>query len=96
MNSIEIIQGDTDETPWGMGTGASRSMTVCGSALMLAAGELVEIADALTDLLYLVLGTYHSHGLQDIAAELFDEVHRSNMTKLGANGQPVLREDGKV
>jgi predicted HAD superfamily Cof-like phosphohydrolase len=61
-----------------------------------AAGDLVEIADALTDLLYLVLGTYHSHGLQDIAAELFDEVHRSNMTKLGANGQPVLREDGKV
>ena len=61
-----------------------------------AAGDLIEIADALTDLLYLVLGTYYSHGLQDIAAELFDEVHRSNMTKLGANGQPVLREDGKV
>ena len=60
------------------------------------AGDLVEIADALTDLLYLVLGTYHSHGLQDIAAELFDEVHRSNMTKIGADGQPGLREDGKV
>jgi hypothetical protein len=45
-------------------------------------GDVVEIADALSDLLYLVLGTYLSHGLQDVAEQLFDEVHRSNMTKL--------------
>ncbi|MEL0111410.1 MAG: molybdopterin cofactor-binding domain-containing protein, partial [Rickettsiales bacterium] len=42
MNKVEIVQGDSNETPWGMGTGASRSMTVCGSALVLAAEELVE------------------------------------------------------
>ena len=60
------------------------------------AGDLVEIADALSDLLYLVMGTYLSHGLQEIAAQLFDEVHRSNMTKLDADGKPVYRTDGKV
>ena len=60
------------------------------------AGDLVEIADALSDLLYLVMGTYLSHGLQEIAAQLFDEVHRSNMTKLDADGRPVYRTDGKV
>ncbi len=62
----------------------------------LAAGDLVEIADALTDLLYVLLGTMISHGLQEVAEDLFAEVHRSNMTKLGPDGQVVYREDGKV
>ena len=44
--------------------------------------DIVEIADALTDMLYVLLGTFITHGLQDIAEELFDEVHRSNMSKL--------------
>lgn len=59
-------------------------------------GDLVAIADALTDLLYVLLGTYIAHGLQDVAEELFEEVHRSNMSKLDGNGEPVTREDGKV
>ena len=59
-------------------------------------GDLVEIADALTDLLYVVFGTIITHGLQDVAVELFDEVHRSNMSKLDENGRPLHREDGKV
>ena len=59
-------------------------------------GDVVEIADALTDMLYVVFGTIITQGLQDVAVELFDEVHRSNMSKLDENGQPVLREDGKV
>lgn len=59
-------------------------------------GDIVEIADALTDMLYVVFGTVITHGLQDVAVELFDEVHRSNMSKLDGNGQPVLRSDGKV
>tara|TARA_A100001037_G_C15122689_1_gene624658 strand:- start:1392 stop:2198 length:807 start_codon:yes stop_codon:yes gene_type:complete len=42
INNITLIQGDSKETPWGMGTGASRSMTVCGSALILAAGEVIK------------------------------------------------------
>ena len=60
------------------------------------AGDLVGIADALTDLMYVVLGTYLAHGLQDVAEELFDEVHRSNMSKLDRQGNPIYREDGKV
>ena len=59
-------------------------------------GDIVEVADALTDMLYVVLGTIITHGLQDIAVELFDEVHRSNMSKLDENGDPIYREDGKV
>ena len=58
--------------------------------------DLIAVSDALTDLLYVLLGTYVSHGLQDFAEALFDEVHRSNMSKLDENGHPVLRDDGKV
>lgn len=60
------------------------------------AGDLVGVADALTDLMYVVLGTYLAHGLQDVAEELFAEVHRSNMSKLDGEGQPIYRPDGKV
>ncbi len=60
------------------------------------AGDLVEIADALSDLMYVVLGTYIAHGLQDAAEDLFAEVQRSNMSKLDENGQPIFRADGKV
>ena len=59
-------------------------------------GDIVEIADALTDLLYVVFGTVVTHGLQDVAEDLFDEVHRSNMSKLDENGEPIYRNDGKV
>ncbi len=62
----------------------------------LAAGDLVAIADALTDLLYVLLGTFISHGLQDVAEALFAEVHRSNMTKIAPDGRVIYREDGKV
>ncbi len=61
-----------------------------------AAGDLVAVADALTDLAYVLFGTYLAHGLQDVAEELFAEVHRSNMSKLDENGQPIHRSDGKV
>jgi len=60
------------------------------------AGNLVGIADALTDILYVLFGTYVSHGLQDLATELFVEVQRSNMSKLDAEGQPIVRADGKI
>ncbi len=59
-------------------------------------GDVVEVADALTDMLYVLLGTFIAHGLQDIAEELFDEVHRSNMSKLDERGKPLFRADGKV
>lgn len=59
-------------------------------------GDIVEIADALGDLLYITYGTILKHGLQHKMEEIFDEIHRSNMSKLDANGQPIFREDGKV
>jgi predicted HAD superfamily Cof-like phosphohydrolase len=60
------------------------------------ARDLIAVADALTDLAYVVFGTYVAHGLQDVAEALFDEVHRSNMSKLDENGRPIHRADGKV
>lgn len=55
---------------------------------------LVEVADALTDLLVVVYGTGHAYGI-DLDA-CFQEVQRSNMSKLGEDGKPIYREDGKI
>ena len=57
--------------------------------------DLVEIADALGDQLYILLGTINRHGLQDEIIEVFNEIHSSNMSKL-EDGKPVIREDGKI
>ena len=59
-------------------------------------GDLVEVADALGDILYILCGTMLKHGLQDKMDEVFREIQRSNMSKLDANGKPIYREDGKV
>ncbi len=59
-------------------------------------GDLVEVADALGDMLYILCGTILKHGLQDKIVEVFEEIQRSNMSKLDENGQPIYREDGKV
>lgn len=59
-------------------------------------GDIVEIADALGDQLYILCGTILRHGLQDKIAEVFQEIQRSNMSKLDADGKPIYREDGKV
>lgn len=59
-------------------------------------GDLVEIADALGDMLYILCGTIVSHGLQDKMQDVFNEIQRSNMSKLDENGNPIYREDGKV
>ena len=86
INCIDIIQGDSNETPWGMGTGASRSMTVCGSALVLAAEELVEtgkeiaaemLEAAQTDISYdtasySIAGTDRRVSLFDVAARAIE------------------------
>jgi len=58
--------------------------------------DLVEIADALGDKLYILCGTILAHGLQDKIVKVFDEIQRSNMSKLSADGTPVIREDGKI
>lgn len=56
--------------------------------------DIVEVADALTDLLYVVYGAGHAFGID--LDECFQEVHESNMSKLGEEGRAIKREDGKV
>ncbi|MDH3699221.1 MAG: nucleoside triphosphate pyrophosphohydrolase family protein [Flavobacteriaceae bacterium] len=58
--------------------------------------NLIEVADALGDMLYILCGTILEHGLQHKIEEVFEEIQRSNMSKLGANGRPIYRDDGKV
>lgn len=59
-------------------------------------GDLVEIADALGDMMYILCGTILKHGLQEIIEDVFEEIQRSNMSKLDQNGEPVVRNDGKI
>lgn len=59
-------------------------------------GDLVEIADALGDMMYILSGTILKHGLQHIIEDVFEEIQRSNMSKLDAQGNPIFREDGKI
>ena len=58
--------------------------------------DLVEVADALGDMLYILCGTIIEHGMQHKIEEVFNEIQKSNMSKLGADGIPIYREDGKV
>lgn len=58
--------------------------------------DLVEVADALGDMLYILCGTILEHGMQYKIEAVFNEIQQSNMSKLGANGKPIYREDGKV
>ncbi|WP_333810166.1 nucleoside triphosphate pyrophosphohydrolase family protein [Flavobacterium sp.] len=58
--------------------------------------DIIEVADALGDMLYILCGTILEHGLQHKIEEVFDEIQRSNMSKLGEDGKPIYREDGKV
>jgi len=58
--------------------------------------DLVEVADALGDMLYILCGTILEHGMQHKIEEVFEEIQRSNMSKLGVDGKPIYREDGKV
>tara|TARA_R110000796_G_scaffold35017_1_gene89950 strand:+ start:38550 stop:38936 length:387 start_codon:yes stop_codon:yes gene_type:complete len=58
--------------------------------------DMVEVADALGDMLYILCGTILEHGMQYKIEEVFNEIQRSNMSKLGSDGMPIYREDGKV
>ncbi len=58
--------------------------------------DLIEVADALGDMLYILCGTILEHGMQHKIEAVFNEIQRSNMSKLGADGKPIYREDGKV
>lgn len=63
----------------------------------LAQDDILETLDALIDLQYVLDGAFLSFGLQGVKDAAFEEVHRSNMSKLGADGKPIVRpEDGKI
>lgn len=63
----------------------------------LANNDPIETLDALIDLQYVLDGAFLSFGMQDMKMPAFEEVHRSNMSKLGEDGKPIRRpEDGKV
>ena len=58
--------------------------------------DIVEVADALGDMLYILCGTIIEHGMQHKIEEVFDEIQKSNLSKLDEKGLPIYREDGKV
>lgn len=58
--------------------------------------DIIEVADALGDMLYILCGTIIEHGMHEIIEDIFDEIQRSNMSKLGEDGEPIYRADGKV
>ena len=62
----------------------------------MSQNDLVEVADAITDCFYILIGTAIEYGIAEKLPAFFDEVHRSNMSKLDDNGNPIYREDGKV
>lgn len=59
-------------------------------------GDMIEILDSLADQLYILFGTICKHGLQNHIIPAFELVHQNNMSKLGPDGNPILREDGKI
>lgn len=59
-------------------------------------GDQTEAADALVDIAYVLFGAVNEMGMHNIFEDMFDEVHRSNMSKAGADGKPIYREDGKI
>jgi predicted HAD superfamily Cof-like phosphohydrolase len=59
-------------------------------------GDIVDVADAIADCFYILIGTAIEYGIAEKLPALFDEVHCSNMSKLDDDGNPIYREDGKV
>ena len=58
--------------------------------------DIIEILDACADQLYILCGTILKHGLQDMIVPAFNLVHANNMAKLGPDGKPIFRADGKI
>ena len=58
--------------------------------------DVVEVADALGDQLYILIGTILSHGMQEVIVDIFNEIHRSNMSKLDENGKPIINGQNGV
>lgn len=94
---IELFEATTTKTPNMIATLACLKSAKSGIADMKAEDvslNHVDIADALTDIEYVTLGAGHAFGVN--LDECFEEVQRSNMSKLGVDGKPIYRSDGKV
>jgi predicted HAD superfamily Cof-like phosphohydrolase len=95
---IELFEGTTkSENPSVIATKATLMAASKGIGELQSEDILlnhIEIADALSDIEYVTLGAGHTFGVNLDAT--FDEVQSSNMSKLGADGKPIYREDGKV
>lgn len=62
----------------------------------LEAKNDVERLDALCDIQYFLDGSFHAYGWEKIKDKAMKEIHRSNMSKMGADGKPIIRADGKI
>jgi len=95
---IEINQKPTANLPDQISTLRFNLMKEENEEYLNAAkdGDLIEVGDALGDMLYILCGTIIAHGFQNKIEAIFDEIQRSNMSKLGADGKPIYRDDGKV
>lgn len=95
---IEINQNPTVNLPDEISTLRFNLMKEENEEYLNAAkdGDLIEVGDALGDMLYILCGTIIAHGFQNKIEAIFDEIQRSNMSKLGADGKPIYRDDGKV
>lgn len=58
--------------------------------------DIVETLDSFADQLYILIGSIVKHGMQDMIVPAFKLVHENNMRKLGPDGKPIFREDGKI
>ena len=58
--------------------------------------DVVDVADALGDQLYILIGTILSHGMQEVIVDVFNEIHRSNMSKLDENGKSIINGQNGV
>ena len=101
QGSFGLFIGDSPSMPPDKGLLLLRQRLIMEEAFEvsdeLVDGESIEgTAKELADLVYVTLGTVLTLGLQDQFERCFDEVHRSNMSKLDENGKPIYREDGKV
>jgi len=65
-------------------------------AKAMSDSNMIEIADGIVDCIYILFGTAVEYGFRHKLEAMFQEVHRSNMSKLGVDGKPIYREDGKV
>jgi len=92
-NNVEPTNLDFDETMLRL----KLIIEECGEYEKAALeGDLVEVADALGDSLYIIFGTILRHGMQDIIVKVFNEIQNSNMSKLDENGKAIINGENGV